>query len=299
MAVETYDSLEDGISAIFGQTVRVEEKRFVGGGDINDSCCLGLNNGQKLFVKENSLSNYGFFEAEEYGLSLIKKTQAIRTPHLLCKIADRKKKRSCLVMEMIMPAPRRADFWETFGRALSHMHRADTEAILSGGRFGLDRDNYIGAGFQINTPNTSWVDFFRECRLSVQLKKAERYLDHSLLSLADRLLSHLEERLIEPVSPALLHGDLWSGNFLVGTDGQAWLIDPAVYVGHPEADLAMTELFGRFHNDFYRAYQEEQPLQPGYWDRRDLYNLYHLLNHLNLFGASYLSAVAGILRRYA
>ena len=179
------------------------------------------------------------------------------------------------------------------------MHQAETSALLSEGRFGLDRDNYIGAGEQINTPKASWVDFFRECRLSVQLRRASHYFDHNLLALSSRLLDRLSELLTEPASPALLHGDLWSGNYIEGSDGKAWLIDPAVYLGHPEADLAMTELFGRFHPGFYRAYQEESPLQAGYEDRRDLYNLYHLLNHLNLFGPSYLSAVAGIIRRYA
>ena len=103
---------------------------------------------------------------------------------------------------------------------------------------------------------------------------------------------------MEPPRPSLLHGDLWSGNFITGSDGQAWLIDPAVYVGHAEADLAMTELFGGFHPRFYAAYREVNPLQPGYELRRDLYNLYHLLNHLNLFGRGYLLSVLRILNRY-
>ena len=114
-----------------------------------------------------------------------------------------------------------------------------------------------------------------------------------------RLLDRLEDFLVEPAHPFLLHGDLWSGNYITGNDGQAWLIDPAVYVGHAEADLAMTELFGGFAPAFYSAYGQVNPLQPGYEQRRDLYNLYHLLNHLNLFGGGYLSAVLRILNRYS
>ena len=113
------------------------------------------------------------------------------------------------------------------------------------------------------------------------------------------LLDHLDQYLTEPAFPSLLHGDLWGGNFVTGPDGHAWLIDPAVYVGHFEADLAMTELFGGFKRAFYDAYREANEIPPGYYDRRDLYNLYHLLNHLNLFGGSYLAPVRDTLRRYA
>ena len=112
------------------------------------------------------------------------------------------------------------------------------------------------------------------------------------------LLDHLDKYLIEPAQPSLLHGDLWGGNFMTGPDGLAWLIDPAVYVGHQEADLAMTELFGGFAPAFYDSYKSAAGLEPGYRDRRDLYNLYHLLNHLVLFGEGYLYEVLAILRHY-
>ena len=112
------------------------------------------------------------------------------------------------------------------------------------------------------------------------------------------MMDHLEDYLPEPAFPSLLHGDLWNGNYLVGNDGEACLIDPAVYVGHAEADLAMTELFGGFPQRFYVAYNEANPVDPGYRERRDLYNLYHLLNHLNLFGGGYLGSVREILRAF-
>ena len=127
---------------------------------------------------------------------------------------------------------------------------------------------------------------------------AEQYFEASERRMINNLLERLDTLLIEPEYPSLLHGDLWSGNFMTGDDGKAWLIDPAVYVGHAEADIAMTELFGGFSEEFYSAYRETAPMQAGYEDRRDLYNLYQLLNHLNMFGGSYLSSVRRIVRRY-
>ncbi|MCR5604923.1 MAG: fructosamine kinase family protein [Lachnospiraceae bacterium] len=139
---------------------------------------------------------------------------------------------------------------------------------------------------------------FRECRLIPQFKMAERYFDNTEVKSIMRLLEKLDDVLIEPESPSLIHGDLWTGNSIMGRNGKAWLIDPAVYVGHSEADIAMTELFGRLPNDFYSEYMSVYPMQPGYQDRRNLYNLYHLLNHLNLFGRSYLSEVVSIIKYY-
>ena len=191
------------------------------------------------------------------------------------------------------------------------MHRAKTEEWTPGGKYGFTQNNFIGAGRQNNSICDSWIDFFREYRLEQQFKLAGLYFDSerqfklaglyfdsygrkAMLSLLD----HLEEYLVEPEYPSLLHGDLWGGNFVMGPDGAAWLIDPAVYVGHAEADLAMTELFGGFASAFYGSYKEVSPLLPGYADRRELYNLYHLLNHLNLFGEGYYGEVMRIIRRF-
>ncbi len=296
--MENYSSIEEGLKVCFGEDTRIKSKSYVGGGDINDSFCLSLSNGERVFVKSNSVNNAGFFDAEEQGLTAIASTGTIKTPKLLAKGVNRKAGYSFLMMEMIEGAGKIRDFWEVFGRELALMHKADTRPFLQEGNYGFTADNYIGAGFQKNSPRDTWIDFFRECRLEPQLKRAEKYFDRGLLSLAYKLLGRLEDILTEPVRPSLLHGDLWSGNFIVGSDGKAWLIDPAVYVGHAEADLAMTELFGRFSPDFYRAYAEEGTLEEGYRDRRDIYNLYHLLNHLNLFGSSYLPSVAGIIKKY-
>ncbi len=298
MKIKSCASIEEGVRACFGENVSITGRSYVGGGDINDSFCLSLSNGERVFVKSNSSDNAGYFDSEEQGLEAIASVGVIGTPKLLCKGTDQKQARSFLMMEMIESSGRIRDFWEVFGRELAMLHLADAGNYVPEGRFGFYADNYIGAGVQKNTPGNTWVDFFRECRLEPQIKRAEGYFDKALLREISRLLDRLDSLMPEPVQPSLLHGDLWSGNFITGEDGKAWLIDPAVYVGHAEADLAMTELFGRFNDTFYRAYETVFPLQDGYRDRRDLYNLYHLLNHLNLFGRSYLSLVLDIVHRY-
>ena len=144
----------------------------------------------------------------------------------------------------------------------------------------------------------SWPEFFAECRLRPQFERASSWFDNGTRRKIDTLLEHLDLYLPETVRPSLLHGDLWAGNYMVDDRGHPWLIDPAVYVGDAEADIAMTELFGGFAPAFYDAYKEAGLMRPGYADRRDLYNLYHLLNHLNLFGGGYYGAVMRIVRRY-
>lgn len=191
------------------------------------------------------------------------------------------------------------DFFETFGRSLARMHR------YTGSVFGFYEDNYIGANPQLNRADgqerTDWTLFYFNKRLLFQYRLAERngYVNASLRSdfvkLEKRLpaLLHGSE---EP--PCLLHGDLWNGNFLCALSGKAVLIDPAVYYGHREAELAMTRLFGGFPDSFYRAYMQEYPLPEGWAYRDNLYRLYHLFNHLNLFGRSYLPDVEYVLRFY-
>ena len=300
-----YDSIEEGICTIFGSDVTPVRMAPVHGGDINESRKIELSNGRYVFAKLNTLENTGFFEAEEAGLNAIADTGAIGTPKLLFRGADIKRGISFLVMEFIDRAPVAFDFWVDFGRSLAQMHKADTALITgktafseNGKAFGFSADNYIGATQQINDWRDSWITFFRECRLEPQIKWADRYFDDSVRRKLGKLLDKLPEILIEPEKPALLHGDLWSGNYITGSDGRAWLIDPAVYIGHPEADIAMTELFGGFSGRFYGAYEEISPLAPGYSDRRNIYNLYHLLNHLNLFGGMYLMEVIETVERY-
>lgn len=288
-----YPSLKAALTGCFGSGVVVTRSERLSGGDINDARCLKLSSGEELFVKSNTSANRAFFEAEEQGLRAIAATDTIGTPRVLARGVDGDT--SFLMLEMVRGGPRNSRFWERFGQQLSALHSADTSGLVPG--FGFPADNFIGAAPQHNSPRERWVDFFRVCRLTPQLAMARHWFDARTLERFERLLSRLEILLPEPEAPSLLHGDLWSGNFLVGPDGLAWLIDPAAYVGHAEADLAMSELFGGFSPTFYAAYREANPLEPGYRERRDLYNLYHLLNHLNLFGGGYLGAVLETLRR--
>lgn len=292
--MEIYNTLKEAIAAVFGDT-QIVGKQPVYGGDINRAFRLTLSDGRAVFMKSNAPKNLSFFEAEAKGLEALRQTKTIGVPEVSGIGVD--KDMSFLLLEFLDPAPKIDGYWETFGRELAALHRADCRHLAE--NFGFPEDNYIGATPQINAPTVRWVDFFRERRLLPQLEMADRYFDTNTRRLCAKLLDKLDSYLSEPEFPSLLHGDLWSGNSAPGPDGKAWIYDPAAYVGHYEAELAMTELFGRCPEAFYRAYSEITPIDGGYRDRKDLYNLYHLLNHLNLFGGSYLGSVQGILRRYA
>ena len=290
-----FTSLEHALCSLFGEGTKIESTRRISGGDINDAYGLTLTGGQSVFMKANTKENMSLFTAEALGLGAIAGTKAIGTPRILGVGTDEDRGGySFLLLEFISGKSRSANYWENFARQLSEMHRASTAGLVSNGRYGFDGDNYIGRHSQINTGYDSWTGFFRDCRLEPQFKDAAPYFDKEDLKRIVRFLDHIDEILVEPEYPSLLHGDLWGGNVITGNDGMAWLIDPAVYVGHAEADLAMTELFGGFPPAFYDAYKEVTPLQPGYDRRRDVYNLYHLLNHLNLFGRMYLPEVKRI-----
>lgn len=299
-----YKSLAEALVSLFGSSVAIAHTDRLSGGDINKAYGLTLNNGEHIFMKANAKENASFFTAEAAGLVAIADTGAIGTPEILCTGTDDGEHvgYSFLLLRFIESGKKKADYWERLAYNLAAMHSADSSAFVQkeglSGKFGFYQDNYIGSRAQDNTPEETWLSFYREQRLAPQFKAADSYFTEEDRKKITKLLDNLEKFVIEPDSPALLHGDLWSGNVLCGSDGKAMLIDPACYVGHPEADLAMTELFGGFPNLFYDAYKEEKPLQPGYEERRDIYNLYQLLNHLNLFGANYLEPVRSILSEY-
>ncbi len=289
-------SFDEVINKVYGEGMTVLGRRRVSGGDINEAYLVWLADGRKVFLKENAKANVDFFAAEVEGLAAILATGAIGAPK--AETYGTYGDRSFLLMEYLEPGDVAKDKWERFGHALADMHRADTTALFPEKKYGFPRDNYIGAGEQKNAGKDSWVEFFRDCRLLPQLERARKALLPEDIRRIERLMEHLDEHLVEPEQPSLLHGDLWGGNFLTGPDGQAWLIDPATYVGCAEADIAMTELFGGFSGAFYSAYRESGLLMSGYEDRRDIYNLYHMLNHLNLFGGSYLLAVKKMIARF-
>lgn len=263
----------------------------VGGGSISDCHVLTTRAGPRLFLKLNGSAPADMFEREAEGLAaLATASGAPRVPAPVLTGAD------FLLLEYIPSAPPAADYWAAFGQRLARLHS------FTNARFGFAHANYIGSTTQPNPWTDDGYVFFAKQRLLFQAGLAHQGGRLSakwvrrIEVLADKLPT-----LIPFQAASLLHGDLWGGNAIPGPDGQACLIDPAAHFGWAEADLAMTTLFGRPPQSFYTAYAAERlpALEPGYAGRFDLYNLYHLLNHLNLFGASYLGSVEGILARYA
>jgi fructosamine-3-kinase len=245
---------------------------------------------REWFLKWAAGAPEGLFSAEAEGLAALRATGTVRVPEVCAIGAD------FLVLELVRNGRRPPGFAERLGRELAALHRHTAP------RWGFDADGFCGLTPQPNGWMDGWVDFFRERRLGPQLRLLERQgrMTQGLARSMSRLQDHLGD-LLELASepPALIHGDLWGGNFMVGPGGEPVLIDPAVSYSCREADLAMTELFGGFPAGFLAAYQEAWPLEPGYADRRDLYNLYHVLNHANLFGGSYVAQAEQIARRYA
>ncbi len=196
-------------------------------------------------------------------------------------------------MKYIKSAPKHPDFWDSFAEKLAQLHKHSAD------QFGLDHDNYIGSLFQSNRYHNKWTDFFREERLNAQviIARDNGAIGRETVNAFERFYKRLDE--IFPVeSPALLHGDLWGGNFMVNDKGDATIIDPAVYFGHREMDLGMSQLFGGFDRQFYETYHHHYPLEKGWQQRIDYCNLYPLMVHVNLFGDGYLNSVNPILNRF-
>lgn len=296
-----FNSLDEAIKNIFGPALSLLSERGVCGGCINDTALLTLSNQSKVFIKRNKKEGRELFEREAEGLEALAAVEgAPRVPRVLALGQDHNY--SFLLLESLEPmegktVKRQSDFWTCFGREMAQLHRNGRNSSC-----GFFHDNHIGSSPQRNSPMKSWIDFFCEWRLEYQLKLARDsgLADAAMVGQVRSVINRLDTLLIEPDEnrPSLLHGDLWSGNFIEGPEGKACIIDPAVSYGHREADLAMTELFGGFHQDFYKAYKAAWPLEQGYEERRDLYNLYHMLNHLNLFGGSYAGTVRSIASRY-
>jgi protein-ribulosamine 3-kinase len=275
---------------VFGHDVQIQSATAIGGGCINTTSVLTLSNGERVFLKQNARPPQDFFSAEAKGLKYLSKAeQGPRIPQPLAW------QDSFLVLEYLAESIPGPEFPIRFAQSLAQLHK------VSQSHFGLDHDNYIGSSPQKNILTVNGLDFFREQRLRSQQELARQSgklsasTDKKLDTLCDRLGDYLD---VSGEKPALLHGDLWSGNYFADTDQMPCIFDPAVYFGLREADLAMTELFGRLPQKFYDAYHEAFPLNPGYSERKDLYNLYHLLNHLNLFGGSYLNSVEQVIQKY-
>ena len=264
------------IGKVTGQAFAAHDVQTVGGGCINSAYTLS-DTSRTFFVKLNHASRLDMFEAEAAGLNNILRSHSIHVPAPLCQgiAADE----AYLVLEYL-PLGGRCN-GRQLGRELAQMHRSQRD------HFGWHRDNSIGTTPQINTDEDDWACFWQRHRLAYQLQLAARNGAH-IDPQSEQLLMRVPEFFSDyRPRPSLLHGDLWSGNVAFSKTGQPVIFDPAVYYGDRETDLAMSELFGGFSPDFYAAYKEAWPLDPGYTTRKTLYNLYHILNHFNLFGGGY------------
>jgi len=286
-------SIAQSIAAATGLCCTINHQQALGGGSTNRAYRIDTDDGRHYFVKLNQAQLLCMFEAEADGLNALAGAHAIRVPLPVCSglAADQ----CWLVTEFIESASgmagsnttdsNTADSNRLFGRNMANLHRQSSE------QFGWFRDNSIGSTPQCNTYMDNWVDFYRERRLRVQLKLAEHNgFSAALQAGGERLIANLDgffSAYFPP--PSLLHGDLWSGNYVFDRGGHPVIFDPAVYFGDRETDMAMTELFGGFDADFYAGYHEIWPLDDGYNVRKSLYNLYHILNHANLFGGGYVN----------
>lgn len=263
----------------------------VGGGSINHTYHLKTKHGD-FFVKYNHASRYPeMFGKEAKGLKLLGEPGIIRVPNVL--LFDEDKELAFLLLEYIKSVAEAKDFWDDFGKKLASLHNVKSD------KFGLDHDNYMGSLHQYNSFHEDWTEFFIMERLERQIKLAREdgSIGRADVLAFERLYKRLDD-IFPPTQPSLLHGDLWSGNFMVDSSGLACLIDPAVYYGHPEIDIAMSTLFGGFSNRFYEAYNRHNPLENGWHERLSIYNLYPLMVHVNLFGGGYLGSVQQTLRRF-
>lgn len=285
------EAIKNKIEALLTQ--KIISQHSISGGCINDALILTTNSHKKYFVKVNYHSPADMFNKEANGLKEIALSKTIRVPNVI-SVND-----EFILLEVINSSNRSNNFYEDFGRKFAEMHKYRSKY------FGFYENNYIGLTPQINVADNEekndWIKFYFNKRLLYQIHLAEKneYLSLELKSLFSSLESKIETILkTKDNTPSLLHGDLWSGNYTVDENGIACLIDPAVYYGHREADLAMTKLFGGFDYKFYDSYNKTFPLEDGYEYRENIYKLYHVLNHLNLFGKGYLNQAVNLIKFY-
>ncbi|MBK6941709.1 MAG: fructosamine kinase family protein [Planctomycetes bacterium] len=262
-------------------------------GGINKTARIEVRD-RVVFAKWNDRGLPAHFAAEAAGLEALRGADCGLAVPAVISFQDEPSNEAFLLLEHVESSPRPTEFDEVLGRGLARLHRASSRQ-----GFGFHCPTYCGATLQTNDWYTDWVDFFRDERLARQVRFARnKGMSRVDAALCDRLLARLDEWIADDEPPSLLHGDLWSGNLICGPDGVPVLVDPAVYFGHREAEFGMTALFGGFSRRMYDAYHEQYPLRPGWQERVDLYTLYHLLNHFNLFGGAYLRESMVIVRRF-
>ncbi len=272
---------------------KITGSQSLAGGCISNAYKINTDTGENYFLKYNPSLKSDMFIKEAHGLLELNKAGVIKIPDVICYNKD------YILLELIVTGNKQNKFSEDFGRKFALLHKFTSEF------YGFYEDNYIGSTPQQNIPEENekheWTKFFFNKRILFQLQIAEETGNST--SELRKAIAVLENKIDEIVvdnseKPSLLHGDLWGGNYLINTKGFACLIDPAVYYGNREADLAMTKLFGGFDSRFYEAYNEAFPLPEGYEYRENIYKLYHVLNHLNLFGGSYYSQAMSLISFY-
>lgn len=305
--IAKYTSIDELVHAEFGESVRIIDNSFFTSSDFGTMYKIYLSDGTKLILKKGKRADsQKMNQAESFGLFMLEQTKSIAVPHVYGLVEEEEYGSVLSFVETSHKSSK--DFWIAFAQNLAQLHKSP-QLQREGEKntyFGLKRNgeashNFIGATPQQNCITHSWIEFFSTHRIWFQCKLAEKngYFNTSLMSQAERFCSRLDTLIDEPPHPSLLHGDLWSGNFLCNIQGEPVLIDPAVYYGHYEAELAFTEMFGGFTADFYRVYHECLPLDKEYHHtRKSIYNLYHLLNHMNLFGRSYYHSAVDIISRF-
>jgi fructosamine-3-kinase len=281
-----WENIANDIAAATGITAQLQQQGAIGGGCINEAHRIRYGD-TDYFVKLNNARQADMFAAESAGLAALRQCRELTVPAPVCYGSDARS--AWLVLEYLPLGGHGSA--RALGKGLAAMHRITQD------RYGWERDNTIGSTPQLNSPADDWIEFWREQRLRFQLDLAAHHGHGGRLQTQGELLLDCFQCLFDGYTPAasLLHGDLWSGNHAYTRAGEPAIFDPAVYYGDRETDIAMTELFGGFGGGFYAAYEEAWPLDPGYRMRRTLYNLYHILNHLNLFGGGYLGQAQGMI----
>ncbi len=285
-------SLSQAVTSSLGVAIR--EIHACTGGDINQAARL-ITQDDALFIKWHASSVPGMFSAEARGLELLRQTGVVRVPQVVAVAEATAACPAYLVLEWLPSGSANTHTDQELGEGLAALHRLEADS------HGLDHDNFIGRLNQPNCQRTTWSEFFAQQRIQPQMEEARRsgQLPTHREQLLNRLLANLADLLPTDNPPAsLLHGDLWRGNVMVLPESEPAVIDPAVYYGHREIELAFTELFGGFSARFYDAYNSSYPLDKSYRERRALYQLYPLMVHMNLFGGGYASRVDSILRQY-
>lgn len=286
------ESLKELIGKQLGPAFSSMEIDPVGGGSINDTYRLTLNVGKKFFLKINSSTSFPrLFEKEKSGLAFLAKQNCILTPAVQLEgIID---DYQLLLLEWIEKGIRGENFWKKFGEELARLHKMSHE------QYGFWENNYMGSLPQMNSFADTWSDFFTRYRLQPQIELAisKGLLQKNHIAAFESLFRKIDS-MFDTEKASLLHGDLWSGNFMCNERSEPVLIDPAIYFGHRSMDLAMTTLFGGFDRVFYDSYNYHFPFPSNYEEQWEICNLYPLLIHLNLFGSGYLGQIERTLRMF-